>query len=70
MDVSKAFDKAWADKSASEILDAPVSALNGLSDGDAEKLASALGIRTVRDLATNKHFLRAHGLWLLGEHGR
>ena len=70
MNLEKTVDKAWADKSASEILDAPVSALHGLSDGDAEKLASALGIRTVRDLATSKHFLRAHAIWLLGEHGR
>lgn len=70
MDVSRTVDKAWADKSATEILDAPVSALHGVSDADAEKLASALGIRTVRDLATSKHFLRAYALWLLAEHGR
>jgi hypothetical protein len=70
MDLNKTVDKAWADKSAKEILDAPVSALNGVSDGDAEKLAAAFNVKTVRDLGTNKFFLAAHALWLLGDGGR
>jgi len=36
-----------------------VSALQGLSDGDANKLKDAFNIKTVNDLATNKFFLRA-----------
>ena len=70
MDLGKTVDKAWADKSVQEILDAPVSALHGVSDGDAEKMQAAFNVRTVRDLATNKYFLRARALLLLSEHGR
>ena len=65
IDVSQVFDRAYEDKSLAELLDAPVSALQGLSDADAEKLRGAFNIKTVRDLATNKFFLRARGLYLL-----
>lgn len=64
MEFNKLVDKGWADKSLKEILDAPVSALNGVSDGDAEKLAAAFNVKTVRDLATNKFFVRARALFL------
>jgi hypothetical protein len=67
MDLGKTVDKAWADKSAEEILDAPVSALNGLSEGDAEKLKAAFNVRTVRDLATNKFFVTARAFLLLAD---
>lgn len=64
MEYAKLVDKAWSDKSLKEILDAPVSALNGVSDGDAEKLGAAFNVKTVRDLATNKFFMRAHDLFV------
>jgi hypothetical protein len=60
--LDKALDKAYESKSLAEILDAPVSALAGVSDGDAEKLAAAFGIKTVRDLGSNKHFAAAAAL--------
>lgn len=44
----------------------PVSALAGVSDGDAEHLAAAFGIRTVRDLGTSKYFAIAQALVTLG----
>lgn len=62
VDLSKALDKAYEDKSLKEILDAPVSALSGVSDGDAEKLAGAFGIKTVADLGTNKYVVVAQAL--------
>ena len=34
--------------------DAPVTAIEGLSEGDAEKLQQAFNVETVRDLAENK----------------
>ncbi len=34
--------------------DAPVTAIEGLSEGDAEKLQQAFNIKTVRDLAESK----------------
>lgn len=53
-DISPFFDKALEQKEFSELADAPVSAIQGLSAGDAEALKKALGIETVRDLAENK----------------
>lgn len=66
--LSKALDKAYEDKSLPELLNAPVSALAGVSDGDAEKLGAAFGIKTVRDLGTNKYFRLAQALVELGGH--
>jgi len=59
MNINSLVDKAYENKSFTEILNAPVSALQGLSDGDANKLKDAFNIKTVNDLATNKFFLRA-----------
>ncbi len=67
-DLSKALDKAYEDKSLDEILSAPVSALAGVTEADAEKLSSALGIKTVRDLGSNKHFAVAGVLVALSRH--
>ena len=66
--LDKALDKAYEGMSLGELLDAPVAALAGVSDGDAEHLAAAFGIRTVRDLGTNKYFALAHALVSLGNH--
>ena len=67
--VDKALDKAYEGNSLEELLDAPVAALAGVSDGDAEHLAAAFGIRTVRDLGTNKYFVLAQALAALAAHG-
>lgn len=55
MNINKAVDKAYQGKSFSEILQAPVAALKGLSDGDAEKLKEAFNVKTVEDLANLKY---------------
>lgn len=52
-------DKAFRDKSAAEILDAPPSALKGVSETDALRLEEAFGIRSVRDLAESRFFHQA-----------
>jgi hypothetical protein len=39
-----------------------VAAISGVSEGDAEKLAAAFNIRTVRDLGTSKYFRLAAAL--------
>jgi hypothetical protein len=62
LDLAKQLDKAYEDKGLAELLDAPVAALSGVSEGDAEKLDAAFGIKTVRDLATNKYFKLAAAL--------
>jgi hypothetical protein len=66
--LDKALDKAYENNGLSEILDAPVAALAGVSDGDAEHLAAAFGIKTVRDLGSNKYFAVAQALVALGAH--
>lgn len=59
VNLSKGLDKAYEDKSLDEILSAPPSALAGVTDKDAALLKEALGIQTVRDLGSNKHFALA-----------
>lgn len=62
-------DKAYESSTLQEILDAPVAALAGVSDSDAEALKGAFNIKTVADLAKNKYFQAAvalHELSLTG----
>lgn len=58
MKFGKLVDKAWEDKTAQEILKAPPSALEGLTEKDDELLAQ-FGIKTVGDLASWKYARRA-----------
>ena len=67
MNINKAVDKAFETKSLKEIAAAPVDALQGVSAGDAELLAKAFGIKTVRDLGTNKYFLWAQAIAALAD---
>lgn len=53
-DISQFFDKAYEQQEFSQLADAPVDALQGLSERDAQALKDALGIGTVRELADNK----------------
>ena len=62
-------DKEWESKSLAEVLKAPVSALQGVSDGDADLLKQAFNIKTVGDLGTNKFFRAAQLLTQLSEAG-
>jgi len=66
-DIKNKLDKAYEDKALSEIADAPVSALEGVSDDDAQKLKDAFNIKTIRDLGTNKYFLWAQAFAKLAE---
>jgi len=68
VNLDKALDKAYEGRSLEEILDAPVAALAGVGEGDAEHLSAAFGIKTVRDLGSNKHFAVAGVLVALSRH--
>jgi hypothetical protein len=59
VNLANGLDKAYEDKSIKEILDAPPSALAGVSDSDAALLKQAFGIDTVRELGSNKYFALA-----------
>ncbi len=61
MRFGKLVDKAWEDKTATEILGAPPSALEGLTAKHDEVLAG-LGVKTVGDLARWKYAKRAAAL--------
>jgi len=65
--LEKKLDKAWEGKSAQELADAPVSALSGVTENDAKLLQEAFGIKTVRDLGTNKFFRWAQGIAALAD---
>jgi hypothetical protein len=62
-------DKAWEDKPLSDIVAAPVDALQGVSEGDAKLLKEAFNIKTVGDLGRNKYFRAAQLLTQLAELG-
>jgi hypothetical protein len=62
-------DKDWTSKSLAEVLQAPVSALKGVSDGDADLLKQAFNIKTVGDLGKNKFFRAALHLSELADAG-
>ncbi|GIH10147.1 hypothetical protein Rhe02_82140 [Rhizocola hellebori] len=59
--------KEYEGKSAQELADAPVIAIQGVSEGDAELLLKAFNIKTVRDLGTNKFFRWAQSISNLAE---
>lgn len=59
VNLGKGLDKAWEDKSLEEILDAPPSALAGLTEKHDEALKAALNIKTIRELGSNKYFALA-----------
>lgn len=67
MNINKALDKAYETKPLKEIADAPVAALQGVSDGDAEKLKAAFNVKTIRDLAELKYVKWAQGIVALAD---
>lgn len=66
-DISTKLDKAYEGKSFADLADAPVAALQGVSDADAQHLKQAFGIDTVRELGTNKYFLWAQAITALAD---
>jgi hypothetical protein len=68
--LDKSLDKAYENSSLAELLGAPVSALAGVSDGDAIKLKEAFGIDTVGELGRNRYIRAAVALVTLSEAGQ
>ncbi len=67
VDLTKFLDKAHEQRSLREVLQLPVSALQGVTEKDAEALRSAFGIRTVEDMGRSKHFRIAQSLVQMAE---
>lgn len=57
--LAKLLDKAYEEKDPTELVNAPVDALEGVSKADAEALKKAFNIKTIGDLAHNKQFIAA-----------
>ena len=60
--IVKFYDKAYEKKTIMELTEAPVAAISGVSQSDAQDLEKAFGIKTVEDLATNKYVKLAQGI--------
>jgi nucleotidyltransferase/DNA polymerase involved in DNA repair len=60
-------DRRYEDRDVSELPDAPVEALRGLGKRGGEGLRKALGVKTIRDLATNDFVLKAQAVLRLAE---
>jgi hypothetical protein len=56
VNLAKTLDRSYEDKTVKEILDAPPSALAGLTEKHDVVLKEAFGIDTVRELGSNKFF--------------
>ena len=65
--IAKFFDKAYETEGILELAKAPVSAISGVSEADAEALKKAFGIKTVEDLADNKFVTVAQAISLFAE---
>ncbi len=55
MNINNAVDKAYETQTLKQIADAPVDALQGVSEADAALLKQAFNVKTVRDLAELKY---------------
>jgi hypothetical protein len=67
MNLNFALDKAYENKSFKELVDAPISALEGVSEKDGELLNQAFGIKTIGDMAKLKFFRWAEAITILAE---
>ncbi|MFI7372560.1 hypothetical protein ACIBSW_20995 [Actinoplanes sp. NPDC049668] len=58
MNLDAVLDEEYRSSNLVDLVDAPVSALSGISEAEAEGLRQAFGIETIGDLADNA-FVRA-----------
>ena len=65
--LSKYLDAEYEDAPLEDVLAAPVTALAGVTEADAEALRKAFRIKTVADLGRNKYFCVAQALAQLGK---
>ncbi len=67
MNINGALDKAYESKSLKELVDAPIAALQGVSDKDAKLLDEAFGIKTIREFAELKYVKWAQAIVALAQ---
>ena len=66
--VEHILDKEWESKPLSEVVAASPAVLQGVTDERAEKIAEALGAKTVGELASNKYVRWAQALATLADY--
>ena len=67
MNIDKALDPDFRGKPLKEVCSGPARAIWGVLPSDGEALDKAFGIKTVRDMGTNKYFLWAQAIAVLAE---
>ena len=67
MNINKYLDKAYEKKNLKELPNAPVDAIAGVSEGDAELLKRAFSVKTIADLANLKYVKWAQAICTLAE---
>jgi uncharacterized protein (TIGR02271 family) len=69
VDPKEYLDRRYEDTEASELPDAPADALRGLGKAGSDALRKAIGVKSIRDLATNQFVLAAQEILQLAEGG-
>jgi len=67
MNINKYLDKAYEKLTFKEIINAPVSAIQGITEKDGELLKEAFNVKTVSDLANLKYVKWAQAICVLAE---
>jgi hypothetical protein len=67
MNINKILDKKYEKTPFKELKNAPVSAIQGISEGDAELLKQAFNVKTIYDLAKLKYVKWAQAICVLAD---
>jgi len=67
MNINKLVDKKYEKMPLKELVKAPVDAIQGVSEGDAELLKKAFNVKTIGDLAKLKYVKWAQAICTLAE---
>lgn len=70
VNLDAALDKSYESTSLTDLANAPVSALAGVSEEDAEALRKAFNIKTIADLANHKFVHTAQAIVTLSQVAR
>ena len=67
MNINKVLDKKYEQMPLKELKNAPVSAIQGISESDAELLNKAFNVKTIYDLAKLKYVKWAQAICVLAD---
>ena len=67
MNINKVLDKKYEQMPLKELKNAPVSAIQGISESDAELLKKAFNVNTIYDLAKLKYVKWAQAICVLAD---